>query len=137
MNKKTDISAQYSPNSNGKFLIIDDNTMLSDLIHYNFSPMGFGVDRVGSLAEFLTIERDRHYECVLVDLDIDGGVGMQIVELINTEHDPSRHLPVIICGSADKEDELVTALSVGADDFIMRPYSVSDVKRRISAILGI
>lgn len=116
-----------------RVMIVEDDLVLATLLQYNFESAGYEVEHVerGDMAE---LRMAAHMPDVLMlDWMLPGRSGIELCRRIR-KCPQTAHLPIMMvtarCDRADRE----FALSVGADDFVGKPFSVADVMSRIAAL---
>ena len=115
-----------------KILIVDDEEDLCEILQYNLSSAGFVTDVAHSAEETL---KKPLYEFDLFLLDVMMGTisGFKLAEKLRKEHKITA--PIIFLTAKDTESDLLTGFSVGADDYIAKPFSVNELTVRVKAVL--
>lgn len=120
--------------SHEKILIVEDDEDIVELIRYNLVKDGFrpksvttGEDAIQSLGEDV-------YNLVLLDLMLPGIDGLDVCRHIR-ETEKLRSIPVIMLTAKGEESDIVTGLELGADDYIVKPFSPKVVIARIRSVL--
>lgn len=122
-----------TPNPEGKILLVDDETNITDLLNYNLTSEGFSVSVVPNAKD---VDLDKIYDCrlVIVDAMAQEPSGITLSEIIKKNPDTSG-IPIIVCTSHDSEDVIIDAFDNGAEDFVSKPFSLRELIARIHAIL--
>lgn len=117
-----------------RILIVEDEAPLSLLLAYNLEAEGFLVERVerGDEAELRLLESPP--DLVILDWMLPGVSGIEICRRLRAR-DATRTLPVIMLTARGEEGERVRGLSVGADDYVVKPFSVPELMARVRALL--
>jgi two-component system phosphate regulon response regulator PhoB len=117
-----------------RILVVEDEAALSLLLSYNLEAEGFVVERVerGDEAELRLIESPP--DLVILDWMLPGVSGLEICRRMRAR-DATRSLPVIMLTARGDESERVRGLSIGADDYIVKPFSVPELMARVRALL--
>jgi two-component system phosphate regulon response regulator PhoB len=117
-----------------RILVVEDEAALSLLLSYNLEAEGFIVERVerGDEAELRLIESLP--DLVILDWMLPGVSGLEICRRMRAR-DATRSLPVIMLTARGDESERVRGLSIGADDYIVKPFSVPELMARVRALL--
>jgi len=111
-------------------LIIEDEQAISNFVCRALTANDFKAVPAFSGKEGLSLFFSHSPDLVLLDLglpDMDG------LELLTQFRDLPREVPVIIISARDRESEKVTALDMGADDYVVKPFGVSELLARICA----
>ncbi|MDB5649301.1 MAG: phoB [Hyphomicrobiales bacterium] len=117
-----------------RILIVEDEAALSMLLAYNLEAEGFLVERAerGDDAELRLLESPP--DLVILDWMLPGVSGIEICRRLRAR-DATRTLPVIMLTARGEEGERVRGLSVGADDYVVKPFSVPELMARVRALL--
>jgi DNA-binding response OmpR family regulator len=107
-------------------LIVDDEADLCEILKFNLEHENYAVDTAGSAEEALTLLQKRAYHLILLDIMMGGMSGFKMVELLKKEW--KNDTPVIFLTARDTENDMLTGFSVGADDYISKPFSIKDIK---------
>lgn len=118
-----------------KILIVDDEVDLLDILAYNLSKNGYEIDTAKSGEEAIEIisRNPAAYSLILLDVMMGGMNGFQTAEKLRESGDDT---PVIFLTALDTESDLLHGFSVGADDYISKPFSVKEVIARVKAVLA-
>lgn len=117
----------------GKILIIDNDTHIRDLLSSNLGSEGFEVDQADVAAD-VDVPSTARYRLVIVDCMNQPYTGLQLCQAIK-ENKPTANLPVIICSTTDSESIIIDAFDIGAEDYVIKPFSLREFTARIKAIL--
>ncbi|HYP57221.1 MAG TPA: phosphate regulon transcriptional regulator PhoB [Beijerinckia sp.] len=117
-----------------RILIVEDEAALSLLLSYNLEAEGFVVDRVerGDEAEVRLSESPP--DLVILDWMLPGVSGLEICRRMRAR-EITRTLPVIMLTARGEESERVRGLAIGADDYVVKPFSVPELMARVRALL--
>ena len=115
-----------------RILVVDDELDLRDILQCNLEAAGYDVDTAASAEEALTLI-DRAPDLLLLDVMMGGMSGFALAEKLRKEH--ASAVPIIFLTAKDTEDDLLHGFSVGADDYISKPFSLQEVLARVKAVL--
>src|SRR5208283_3421399 len=117
-----------------RILVVEDEAALSMLLTYNLEAEGFSVDRVerGDEAEIRLSETIP--DLVILDWMLPGVSGLEICRRMRAR-ETTRSLPVIMLTARGEESERVRGLAIGADDYVVKPFSVPELMARVHALL--
>ncbi len=123
-----------APAAAPRILVVEDEAALSLLLTYNLEAEGFAVERVerGDEAELRLIELPP--DLVILDWMLPGVSGLEICRRMRAR-EATRTLPVIMLTARGDESERVRGLTIGADDYIVKPFSVPELMARVRALL--
>lgn len=119
--------------ANKRILIVDDEETLCDTLALNLEAEGYSVDTAYSAEEALTLNL-ADYDLVLLDIMMGDISGIQLARIMKT-NPATADIPIIFCTAKDTEDDMVEGLDLGADDYIMKPYTLRGVIARVRAVL--
>lgn len=115
-------------------LVVEDDIDIQQLVSYNLIKSGFNVSCADSGEEGLQILQRETVDLVLLDLMLPGKDGIEVCTIIRGKHDADR-LPIIMLTAKSEEDDIVTGLSCGADDYVTKPFSPRVLIARVKAVL--
>ena len=115
-----------------KLLIIEDERELSASIVAYLSSENYVCEQAFTYAEALEKVGLYDYDCVLLDLMLPGGNGLDILREIRKRQNP---VGVIIVSAKDSLDDKVRGLEIGADDYLAKPFHLPELSMRIYAII--
>lgn len=115
-----------------KILIIEDEDDLQNLIQRYLKKEGYLCESAYSFNEGYKKLNNHQYDCVIVDLNLPGGNGLHLVKILREE---SPETGVIIVSAKDTTDDRILGLNQGADDYLTKPFNLSELNARIKAIL--
>jgi two-component system, OmpR family, response regulator QseB len=114
-----------------RLLLVEDDKTLGDGLKAGLSMEGYAVDWVtdGSMADEAL--QSNQYELVVLDLNLPGKNGMEVLEDLRKRKD---HTPVLVLTAKDTVDDRVQGLDSGADDFVVKPFDLNEVCARLRAM---
>lgn len=116
-----------------RLLVVDDEPTLCDTLKFNLELEGFAVDTAYSAEEAITLPLV-DYSLILLDVMMGEISGFKLAKIIK-ESPKLAHIPIIFCTAKDSEDDMVSGLQLGGDDYITKPYSIRNVIARVNAVL--
>lgn len=116
-----------------KILVIDDEESICEILKYNLLKEGYDAECVGSAEEALTLDLS-NYSLFIVDIMMERLSGFDFVKRLKNSV-ATENTPVIFCSALDDEDDKVMGLNIGADDYITKPFVISEVLARVRAVL--
>jgi two-component system, OmpR family, phosphate regulon response regulator PhoB len=115
-------------------LIVEDEAAIHQLLEYNLKAEGYRTRVVETGEEVHVAMSDEMPDLVLLDWMLPGLSGIEVCKLIRAREE-TRSLPIIMLTARGEEAERVRGLATGADDYIVKPFSVPEVMARIRSIL--
>lgn len=116
-----------------RILVVDDEQDLCEILQYNLETEGYEVHTANSAEEALRLPLE-NYDLILLDVMMGQMSGFQMA-LKMKENPVTSQVPIIFITALDGEDSLVRGLNIGADDYMVKPLSLREVKARIKAVL--
>jgi two-component system phosphate regulon response regulator PhoB len=117
-----------------RILIVEDEEPLTLLLRYNLESEGYEVDSVSRGDEAEIRLREQVPDIVLLDWMLPGLSGIELCRRIRVRPETER-LPVIMLTARGEEGDRIRGLSTGADDYIVKPFSVPELLARVRALL--
>ena len=115
-------------------LIVEDEAAIHQLLTYNLEAEGFRTRVVETGEEVHPALAEEMPDLVLLDWMLPGLSGIEVCRMIRSKPETQR-LPVIMLTARGEETERVRGLATGADDYVIKPFSVPEVMARIRTIL--
>lgn len=115
-----------------KLLIIEDERQLSDSIVSYMHHEDYLCEQAFSYSEALSRIEDHEYDCILLDLMLPGGSGLDLLTEVKSR---MPRTGVIIVSAKDSLDDKVRGLKLGADDYLAKPFHLPELSMRVFALL--
>lgn len=116
-----------------KILVVDDEETLREALRFNLETEGYEVDTADNAEQVLTMDI-LSYDLILLDIMMGDISGTQLAKILKS-NPVTASVPIIFCTAKDTEDDMVEGLEIGADDYIMKPYSLRNVLARVKTVL--
>lgn len=115
-------------------LIVEDETAISTLLEYNLQREGFetAIAEDGDMA--LLMAEERIPDLILLDWMLPKLSGVEVCRRLR-RRESTADVPIIMLSARGEEDDRVTGLDIGADDYIVKPFSIPELFARIRALL--
>ena len=117
-----------------RIMIVEDEEPLTLLLRYNLEAEGYAVDTAARGDEAEVKLKEAAPDLVVLDWMLPGVSGLEICRRLRAREN-TRTLPVIMVTARGEEAERVRGLSVGADDYVVKPFSVPELMARVRALL--
>jgi two-component system KDP operon response regulator KdpE len=112
-------------------LVVDDEAPMRKLLSTNLRATGYAVQAAADGAEALKLIEEQPFDLVLLDVSLPGPNGLQVLEAVRRD----AALPVLVVSVRNQERDTVEALNLGADDYLRKPFGVSELLARVMALL--
>src|SRR6266516_5241150 len=117
-----------------RILVVEDEEALTTLLRYNLDAEGYDVETVGRGDDADTRLKENAPDLIVLDWMLPGLSGIELCRRLRARAETER-LPIIILTARGEESERVRGLKTGADDYIVKPFSVPELVARIRALL--
>jgi len=115
-----------------KILVVDDEQDLCEILQFNLESEGYEVETANSAEEAL--KKPLHeFDLILLDIMMGGMSGYKAADTIRKQK--MLDTPIIFITAKSSENDMLTGFNIGADDFILKPFSVKEVVARVKAVL--
>jgi DNA-binding response OmpR family regulator len=115
-----------------KLLIIEDeHSLLKSIVQY-FTQEKFLCETAISYDEGIRKIEDFQYDCIILDINLPGGSGLQLLKYLRQNKNKDG---VIIISARDSLDDRITGLDIGADDYLTKPFHLSELNARVRALI--
>lgn len=116
---------------NKKVLLVEDDPNMRKSLMYNLEKEGYTVVQTGDGAEALELARDQNPDLVVLDIMLPNLDGLSICRILRNESDT----PIVMLTARDSEVDRIVGLEIGADDYIVKPFSLGEFLARVRAVL--
>ena len=117
-----------------RILIVEDEKRLRDIVRDYFTGHGLDCDLARDGAEALDLLRDHDYDAILLDILMPGLDGFEVCRRLGAQTETA-HIPILMLTARGEEMDRVVGLSLGADDYVVKPFSVRELMLRVRAVL--
>lgn len=118
-----------------RILVVEDDSDIARSLHHNLDRPGeFAVDVVGTGEEALARAREGRADLVLLDLGLPDRDGLEVCRMLRQDA-ATREIPILMLTARVEEADRVRGLELGADDYIVKPFSPREVLARVRAVL--
>ena len=115
-----------------RILIVDDEEDLCEILQYNLSNEGYKTDIAHSAEEAIKKPLNE-YDLLMLDVMMGPMSGFKLADKLRKEM--GNNVPIIFLTAKDTENDVLTGFSLGADDYITKPFSVNQLTARVKAVL--
>ncbi|MFQ5504672.1 MAG: response regulator transcription factor [Planctomycetota bacterium] len=113
-------------------LVVDDEKAMTDGLKYNLELEGYRVEVAGDGQAALDLVHAKEVSLMLLDIMMPGMNGLKVLEILREE---GNRTPVILLTAKSQPEDKVTGLEIGADDYVTKPFGVTELMARIRAVL--
>jgi DNA-binding response OmpR family regulator len=115
-----------------RLLVIEDEDRLSGILKSRLGDVGFTVDIAGSAADASAALEVINYDAAVLDLGLPDGDGLAVLA---AARQVGKALPILILTARDAVEDRVAGLNAGADDYLTKPFAMTELIARIKALL--
>lgn len=117
-----------------KVLIVEDEASLSELLRYNFEAEGFLVSHAVTGDEGEMLVAEERPDLIVLDWMLPSVSGLELCRRLRAKPE-TRNIPILMLTARGEEADRVRGLSTGADDYVVKPFSLPELMARVRAIL--
>jgi two-component system OmpR family response regulator len=115
-----------------RILITEDDSALAEALQFSLSQAGYAVDWVPNGAAADEVLKDDVFGLLILDLGLPKLDGFEVLRRLRRRNDS---LPVLILSGRERPEEKVRGLDLGADDYLVKPFSLNELQARVRALL--
>jgi DNA-binding response OmpR family regulator len=115
-----------------KILVVEDEKSLRDVIVESLEKERYVVEIASDFTEASYKVNDYDYDCVLLDITLPGGSGLDILRMLKSS---KKNEGVIIISAKDSIDDKVAGLDLGADDYLAKPFHLAELHARVKSVI--
>jgi two-component system alkaline phosphatase synthesis response regulator PhoP len=114
-------------------LVVDDEEDICEILQFNLEKEGYIVDVAYSAEEALKLKLEQ-YNLIMLDVMMGEISGFKMAKMMKGKPEWAK-VPIIFITAKDTENDTITGLTLGADDYISKPFSLKEVTLRVAAVL--
>lgn len=117
-----------------RILVVDDERDITALVAYHLAKEGYRVSTAASGTEALSAAAEERPDLVVLDLMLPGLSGYEVLEQLRHK-DETKDVGVVVLTARREEGDRIKGLSLGADDYLVKPFSPQELVLRVAAVL--
>ena len=117
-----------------KILVVEDEEDILNLVAFNLQRDGYLVDRATDGVEALRKIQHSSYKLIILDIMLPEKDGFEVLKEIRSSYS-TRDIPVIMLTARGEEIDRIVGLELGADDYVVKPFSIRELSLRVKAVL--
>ncbi len=114
--------------------MVEDETDILNLLKFNFKNEGYVALSSRDGNEALQMAQNEHPDAVVLDLMLPGKSGEEVAKILKTKLE-TKHIPIIMLTAKSEEQDRIAGLELGADDYLVKPFSPKELMLRVKAVL--
>ncbi len=115
-------------------LVVDDEPDIVEIVQYNLEKVGYTVFTAEDGTTALKFARETALSLIVLDLMLPGLEGTDVCRILKQD-ERTRNIPILMLTAKGEETDRVVGLELGADDYVVKPFSPKELVLRINAIL--
>ena len=115
-----------------RLLVVEDDFALAEVLTYSLRQVGYAVDRIGDGIDADNLLRHERFDLIVLDLSLPKLDGLDVLRRLRAQGSAT---PVLILSARDADGERVQGLDSGADDYLVKPFSINELEARVRALL--
>jgi DNA-binding response OmpR family regulator len=115
-----------------KLLVVEDEPSLLQSIQEYFAQVDFLCEGVTTYTEALRKVDDYKYDCIILDINLPDGNGLELLKYLR---EYKKEEGVVIISARNSLDDKITGLNFGADDYVTKPFHLSELNARVKALI--
>lgn len=120
--------------SKHKILVVDDEPDIIEVVRYNLVKEGFSVTTASTGEECLRLSRANLPDVLILDLMLPGVDGFDVCRLLKSD-ESTKNIFILILSAKGEEADVVKGLEIGADDYLVKPFSPKVLAARVKSLL--
>ncbi len=115
-----------------QILLVEDEQDLAKLVMLNLKAMDYEVIHASTLQQAIQVIETKRIDLILLDRMLPDGDGIMLCQQLRQQQQP---LPIMLLTAKDTEADIVLGLEAGSDDYLVKPFSVLELRARVKALL--
>jgi DNA-binding response OmpR family regulator len=115
-----------------RILVVEDEIQIQNSIKLFFKANNFKIDTSRFFDEALSLALINDYDCIILDLMLPDGNGIDIIRELKSKNE---NVGIIVVSAKNALDDKINALSLGADDYLTKPFNLSELNARVFSII--
>ena len=128
------MNADISPSLVPYILVVEDEDSLATLLEYNLTKEGYAVALCADGEEALILVDEKQPDLLVLDWMLPTVSGIEVCRRLR-QRTATRNLPIVMLTARGEESDRIRGLNTGADDYVVKPFSMSELAARIRAVL--
>jgi CheY-like chemotaxis protein len=116
-------------------LVVDDNEMNRDVLGRRLEKAGYEVITVEDGTKALDVLENHKFDLILLDIMMPEMDGFETLEKIRAR-EATLEVPIIMLTSVNELDDVKRCISLGANDYVLKPYDIDELKKRIESLIA-
>jgi two-component system response regulator ResD len=127
------IAAMPAPHTRGEILVVDDEPTIGEVVSRYLERAGYATRVAGDGDRALALHGERAADLIVLDLMLPGTDGLEVMRRVRK--DRTGHPAIILLTAKGEESDRIVGLRLGADDYVVKPFSPAELVARVDAVL--
>ena len=115
-----------------RLLLVEDDVMVASGIKLGLTDAGYAVDWVSNAERALEVSLQESFDVAIIDIGLPGMNGLALTQRLRKD---GHAMPVLILTARDATEDRIAGLDAGADDYLIKPFDLAELKARLRALL--
>jgi two-component system, OmpR family, response regulator len=133
--RSIELLARHNEEESMRILLVEDDRELGNAVAASLSGEGYAVDWLTDGVAATTALKTATYDLVVLDLGLPKQDGLSMLRELRSRSDTQRAVPVLIATAMDSVKDRVGGLDAGADDYLVKPFSLDELHARVRALI--
>lgn len=118
-----------------KILVAEDNRLILETVAHSLTREGYEIIKATDGKECLARLEDNDIDLIITDLYMPNLNGLEVISILNKEN--KNKIPIMVLSAAGAEENVLKAFDMGADDFMVKPFSLIELNVRVRKLLAL
>lgn len=118
-----------------QILIAEDNKLILETVAHSLTREGYEITKAADGKECLQILENNKVDLIITDLYMPSINGLEVISILNEKHENTT--PIMVLSAAGAEENVLKAFDMGADDFMVKPFSLIELNVRVRRLLAL
>lgn len=115
-----------------RILVVEDDAGVGELVCDDLTDQGYAIDWAHDGDEALAFQRSFPYDLIILDIMLPGTDGFAVVRRLRKQR---QHVPVLMLTARDGVEDRIKGLDLGADDYLVKPFHLTELRARVRALV--
>lgn len=118
-----------------RILVAEDNRLILETVAHSLSREGYDIIKATDGLECMSKLENNNIDLIITDLYMPNLSGLEVISILNNER--KSNIPIMVLSAAGAEENVLKAFDMGADDFMVKPFSLIELNVRVRKLLAL
>jgi len=118
-----------------RILVAEDNRLILETVAHSLSREGYEIIKATDGLDCMSKLENNHIDLIITDLYMPNLNGLEVISMLNNGHKST--IPIMVLSAAGAEENVLKAFDMGADDFMVKPFSLIELNVRVRKLLAL